>query len=100
MTLQDFLIKAHDREIETEKLKRLFKEMMYHNLNYDNLDESEKDFILDIILRHRAKLFAGESSSGSDLEKEYYRIWEKRHSLKLEEDDLKNIKEVLQSFKA
>lgn len=100
MTLQDFLIKAHDRGINTELFKRYFKEMMYRNLAYEHLDESEKAFILDIILRHRAKLFAGESSSISDLEKEYYRIWERRQAFKLEDNDLKNIKEVLYSFKA
>ncbi len=100
MTLQDFLAKAHDRDVETEKLKKIFKEMMYRNFTYEHLDESEKAFVLDIILRHRAKLFNGEASSGSDLEKEYYRIWERRQELKLEEDDLEDIKEILQSFKA
>lgn len=100
MTLQDFLLKVRNPKIETELLKRYYREMMYRNLAHDNLDESEKSFILDIILHHRAKLFAGETSSSSDLEKEYYRIWEKRWDLKLEEEDLKNIKEVIYSFKA
>lgn len=100
MTLQDFLIKVHDRNITTDLFKRYFKEMMYRNMSYEHLDESERAFILDIILRHRTKLFAGESSSSLDLEREYYRIWEKRRALRLEEEDLKDIKEVLFSFKS
>ena len=46
MTLQDFLAKAHDRDVETEKLKKIFKEMMYRNFTYEHLDESEKAFFL------------------------------------------------------
>jgi len=90
MTLQDFLTKAHDQYV---------REMMYHNLAYDNLDEANKNFVLDIILKHRAKLFAHEPLSTTDLEREYYRIWERRETLKLLENDLKNIKEILTSFK-
>jgi len=99
MTLQDFLTKAHDQYVDTEHLKRYFREMMYHNLAYDNLDEANKNFVLDIILKHRAKLFAHEPLSTTDLEREYYRIWERRETLKLLENDLKNIKEILTSFK-
>ncbi len=100
MTLQDFLIKARDRDITIEVLRKYFKEMMYHNLAYYNLAESEKSFIFDIILKYRAKLFAYEHLSSSDLEEDYYRIWIKRQELKLEEDDLKKIKEILYSFKS
>ncbi len=100
MTLQDFLVKAHDKSINEERLRRYFKEMMYRNFAYEHLDESEKSFVLDIILRHRTKLFAHEPLSASDIEHEYYRIWERRHELKLEENDLKNIKEILHSFKS
>jgi len=100
MTLQDFLVKAHDRQINEEHLRLAFKELMYHNFAYEHLDESNKNFILDIIFKHRAKLFANEPLSASDIDHEYYRIWEHRETLKLLENDLKNIKEILYSFKS
>lgn len=100
MTFQEFLSKAHDQSVSTEYLKRYFRETMHHNLSYDNLDESEKSFVLDIILKHRSKLFAHEHLSNTDIDREYYRIWERRHALKMEENDLKNIKDILRSFQS
>jgi len=100
MTFQEFLTKAHDRSVSTEYLKRYFRETMHHNLAYDNLDEENKDFVLDIILKHRAKLLTNEHSSSTDIEREYYRIWERRESLHLLENDLKNIKDILHSFQS
>jgi hypothetical protein len=100
MTLQDFLVKAHDRKIDNEHLKIAFKEFLYHNFDYEHLDESNRNFIYDLILKHRAKLFAGEGSSATDIEHEYYNIYEHRESLKLLENDLKNVKEILLSFKS
>lgn len=100
MTLQDFLIKAHDRAVDNFHLKIAFKEFMYRNFDYEHLDESNKNFVLDIIFKHRAKLFAHEPLSTSDIEHEYYRIWEHREALHLLENDLKNVKEILYSFKS
>ena len=100
MTFQEFLTKAHDRSISTEYLKRYFRETMYHNLAYSNLSDENKDFVLDIILHHRAKLFVNEPLSTTDIDREYYRIWEHRQSLHLLENDLQNIKDILHSFTA
>lgn len=100
MTFQEFLEKAHDRSVPKDRLQRYFRETMYHNLAYDNLDEANKNFVLDIILKHREKLFANEHLSAVDIDHEYYRIWERRHTLNLLENDLKNIKEILYSFKS
>lgn len=99
MTFQEFLGKAHDSSVDKYRLGRYFRETMHHNLAYDNLNDSEKDFVLDIIMKHRTKLFAHEHLAEVDIEHEYYRIWEKRHDLHLEENDLKNIKDILHSFK-
>ena len=73
---------------------------MYRNLKYDNLDESEKNLLLEIILKYRRKLLKGEKQSLVDLERDYYRIWEKRYALGLEYNDLQMIKELIYSFKS
>ena len=99
MTLEDFLEKAHDRNINRERLIRAFKEFMYHNHAYDNLNSANRDFVLDIILKHRDKLMSGEHSSSIDIDHEYYNIFEHRQSLGLLDNDLKNVKEILNSFK-
>ncbi len=100
MTFQEFLDKAHDSSIDADRLARHFREAMHHNLSYDNLDEAEKSFVFDIILKYRTKLFKHERVAGVDLEHAYYRIWEKRHALGLEENDLDKIKEIIYSFKS
>jgi hypothetical protein len=99
MTLQDFLVRVHDRGINREHLSRAWREMMLHNLAYDNLTQENKDFIIDLIFAHREKLFRNIHLSQSEIDHEYYRIWEKRKTLGLLENDLENVKEVLQSFK-
>jgi len=99
MTLEDFLAKAHDRETSRERLIRAFKEFMYHNHTYDNLNSANRDFVLDIILKHRDKFMSGERSSSVDIDREYYDIFEHRKDLGLLDNDLKNIKEILNSFK-
>lgn len=100
MDLKDFLEKVRDRSLSENLLSRYYREMMYRNLKYDNLDDSEKNLLLEIILKYRRKLLKGEKQSLVDLERDYYRIWEKRHALGLEYNDLKMIKELIYSFKS
>ncbi len=100
MDLKDFLEKVRDRSLSESLLSRYYREMMYRNLKYDNLDESEKNLLLEIILKYRRKLLKGEKQSLVDLERDYYRIWEKRHALGLEYNDLQMIKELIYSFKS
>lgn len=100
MDLKDFLEKVRDRSLSESLLSRYYREMMYRNLKYDNLDESEKNLLLEIILKYRRKLLKGEKQSLVDLERDYYRIWEKRYALGLEYNDLQMIKELIYSFKS
>jgi len=100
MSLEDFLTKAHDRSVSRERLIRAFKEFMYHNHDYDHLDNSNRDLILNIIMKHRDQVVAGRHSSSVDIDREYYSIYEHRQSLGLLENDLESIKQILNSFKA
>lgn len=101
MTLQDFLTKVHDRNVDKNHVGIAFRDLMRHNhSSYENLNESDKEFIMSLIFKHRDKLFANIHFSQNELDSEYYRIWEKRTALGLKENDLKTIKEILHSFKA
>jgi len=99
MTLKDFLVKVHDRSVNRDHLNRAFKDLIRPSATYDNLDASDQEFIMDLIYKHRTKLFSGIHYSQTELDREFYRIWEKRLALGLKENDLKNIKEILHSFK-
>lgn len=99
MDLKDFLEKVRDRSLTENLLSRYYREMMYRNFKYDNLDESEKTLLLEIILKYRRKLLKGEKQSSLDLERDYYHLWEKRYDLGLESNDLQMIKELIYSFK-
>lgn len=99
MALQDFLNKAKDRKITSTQLDRYWRDLMSRPLAKDNLDAGERDFVYEIIKKYRKRYLNNERSSASDLERAYYQIYEKRHELKLEKNDLQDIKEVIYSFK-
>ena len=102
MTLQDFLTKAHDRTINHEHLVIAFKDLMrpsYSEVN--NLNESDQDLVFNLIMDLRKKvIFDHIHFSESELRSKYNQIWEKRLALGLHENDLKDIKEIFNSFKA
>jgi len=100
MTMPDFLNKVHDRNIDHEHLRRAFFELMHPSYAFQNLSETDRAFIYDLILKHRDKLFQNLHPTETEIDHEYYSIWEKRLALGLLENDLKIIKEILHSFKA
>ncbi len=99
MSLQDFLIKAKDRKITSSQLDRYWRDFTSRPLRNDNLDKDEREFVYEIIKKYRERYIKHERSSASDLERAYYRIYEKRRDLNLELNDLEDIKEVIYSFK-
>ncbi|MEI6835657.1 MAG: hypothetical protein WCK59_02385 [Candidatus Falkowbacteria bacterium] len=100
MTMQDFLTKVHDRNVNHEHLRRAFFDLMHPSYAFQNLSTTDREFIYGLILKHRDKLFKNIYLTQTEINHEYYSIWEKRLALGLLENDLKIIKEVLQSFKA
>ena len=51
MTLQDFLVKVHDRNVDKAHLLRSFKDLMRPSYSLPNLNESDQEFILDLIMK-------------------------------------------------
>ena len=103
MTLEDFLARIRDRSVSRDRLARDFKELFYQSRashTYDHLDSDNQDLVWQIIIKHRDRFLAGEKASGTDIDREYYNIYEHRHELGLLENDLADIKEILNSFKS
>ena len=103
MTLEDFLARTRDRSVSRDRLARDFNELLYKSRAshaYDHLNSGNLDFVWQIIMKHRDRLLAGEKASGTDIDREYYDIYEHRHELGLLENDLADVKEILNSFKS
>lgn len=100
MTLKDFLAKAHDLSVDEYHLKEAFKNLIRPSYSETrNLDKSEQDLVFSLVLELRKKVLREHIRySSSELQAKYLKIWEKRLALGLQENDLKDIKEVIFSF--
>lgn len=96
----DFLDKVHDRSVDREHIRRAFYELMRPSYAFINLNETDREYLYNLILSHRDKLFQNIHLNQTEVDHEYYKIWEKRLALGFHENDLKIFKEVLGSFKA
>ncbi|PIR13448.1 hypothetical protein COV49_02185 [Candidatus Falkowbacteria bacterium CG11_big_fil_rev_8_21_14_0_20_39_10] len=97
MDIKDLLKNAQhltDYEFE-QKLNKLARD----NYRYRNLDEKNRGLVFDILKKYRGYLRKGIGISYSTLQNESYRLYQNRLKLGLTEDDLKDIKEILSSFK-
>jgi len=97
MDVQDLLENAGeltDNEFE-QRLNKLVRE----NYRYKNLDEKNRRLILDIVKKYRTYLRKGIGISDSSIQNETYRLHQKMSKLDLTEEDLKDIKEILNEFR-
>jgi len=97
MDVQDLLENAGsltDYEFE-QRLNKLVRE----NYRYKNLDEKNRELIMDVVKKYRTYLRKGIGISASSIQNETYRLHKKREKLGLTEEDLKDIKEILNEFR-
>lgn len=97
MDIKDLLKNAQhltDYEFE-QKLNKLARD----NYRYRNLDEKNRRLVFDILKKYRSYLRKGIGISYTTLQNESYRLYQDRLKLGLTEDDLRDIKELLNSFK-
>lgn len=69
------------------------------NYRFSNLDESNRKIILEIIKRHMSNIHNGYGISSTVAEREIYKLHQNRIKLKLTEEDLRDMKEILELFK-
>ncbi|MDD4271302.1 MAG: hypothetical protein PHF50_00675 [Patescibacteria group bacterium] len=97
MDIQELLASAKTQTFDrfAQKLNTLVRE----NYRFSNLDEANRKIVLDIIKKHLGDIHRGQGISSVVLERESYNLYQNREKLKLTEEDLKDIKEILRLFK-
>jgi len=97
MDIQDLLASAKTETFDrfTQKLNSLVRE----NYRFSNLDQSNRKVVLDIIKKHLREIHNGLGIPSMTIRNETYRLYQNRIKLKLSEEDLKDIKEILGLFK-
>jgi len=99
MALHDFLEKAKDPKVDKYELDHYWRVLNSRRHTLENLDESDRDLIYDIIKKYRDDWLNNHYPSPVDLRRAYARIYDRREELNLECEDLDDIKEVIYSFK-
>jgi len=97
MDIQELLASAKTQTFDrfAQKLNTLIRE----NYKFSNLDETNREIVLDIIKKHLSDIHRGQGISSVVLRDEEYRLYQNRLKLKLTEADLADIKEILKLFK-
>ena len=97
MDIEELLASAKMQTFDrfAQKLNSLVRE----NYRFSNLDEANREIVLDFIKKHLSDIHNGQGISSVVLERETYKLYQDRLKLKLTEADLEDIKEILSLFK-
>lgn len=97
MDLKDILKNvAHEPDYIFE---RKLNELIMKNPRYFNLDENNKKLVKDLVKKYKPSLRKGIGISAYTIKNELYRLYQNRIKLNLTEEDLKDIKEILEELR-
>ena len=97
MDIKELLATA--KNFSSYELKQKLNNLVRSNYKYSNLNEKNRQLILDLIAKHLDQIRDGQGISSTIIQAESYRLYENRIKLGLTEEDLKDIKEILNLFK-
>ena len=97
MDIKELLASAKTQTFDrfAQKLNSLVRQ----NYKFSNLDEANREIVLDIIKKHLGDIHSGRGISSVVLQRESYNLYGHREKLNLTEEDLRDIKEILNLFK-
>ena len=97
MDIKDLMKDAED--LTDFEFERKLNDLIRENFRFRNLNEDNREIVLDLMKKYKSRLKRGVGLSYSDLKNEMYRLYEKRLKLDLSEKDLEDIKEILGELK-
>lgn len=83
----------------TYKFERKLNKLVRDNYRYKNLDKNNRKTVMDLVKKYKTRLRKEGGISAYSIRNEMYRLYQKRLKLNLTEEDLKDIKEILEEFK-
>jgi hypothetical protein len=79
--------------------ERKFNELIIKNHNFYNLSTENKELIKELIKKHKPMIRKNGGISSVTIREESYHLYQNRIKLHLTEEDLKEIKLILEYFK-
>ena len=99
MMLGKFMERVKNRKVTNQYLERDFNRLVRENSKYKNLDEKNKKVVYAIVKKYRKKIQEYQGITSYNIRNEMYRLHRKRIKENLTEEDLKDIKEILEMFR-
>lgn len=96
MQVED-LVKGASKLTDYEFKKRL-DDLVINNYRYQNLSHDNRNIIMNLVRKHRSRIRQGGISSLT-IKQENYNLYRKRQEFDLSDEDLRDIKEILNEFK-
>ena len=81
------------------KFEQKLNELVRRNSKFFNLNNGNKELILDIIKKYADNIREGRGISSYAIDRETYHLYSNRVKLDLSENDLEDIKEILRLFR-
>lgn len=97
MDIQELLASAKTQTFD--RFSRKLNSLIRENYRYSNLDEPNREIVLEIIRKHLPDIHNGIGISSLVAQREMYKLHQDRVKLNLTEEDLDDIREILGLFK-
>jgi len=88
------------KETTDYHLEQRFTELMRRNPNFKNLDENNRELIMDLVKKYKQKLRDHAYPSAYTIKEDMYHLYQNRIKLGLSYTDLDQVRDLLQSFKS
>ena len=83
----------------TYELEQKLNKLVRENYRYKNLDSGNRKIVMDLIKKYRKRLLDGVGISYDTVQREMYKLNRNKLKLKLTDEDLKDIKEILNALR-
>jgi hypothetical protein len=83
-----------------DQIENKLDQMVRSNSRFSNLNEKNKEIVLDLISDYKQDIRNGISITSDKIQRDTHPLYEKRLSLGLTEKDINDIREILKAFRA
>jgi len=97
MDIKDLIKDA--KNLSSRELERKLSELVRENYKYRNLNSDNKEVVMDLIKKYSSKVRRGVGVSSFVIRKDMYNLNRKRLKIDLTEEDLDDIRDILNEFR-
>jgi low affinity Fe/Cu permease len=98
MDIKDLI--KNSQNLTSSQIENRLNEIVRTNHHFSNLDEKNKQLVLDLIIDYKNDIRHGIAINSHKIQRDVHSLYEKRFDLGLTSTDLENIKEILSAFKS